>query len=189
VIRYSIPAAAILLGLVVSASRPKADQVASPKAVGAAPARGEMESPRPAAEPADDAGQVRVSEKPPQASPASAGPLPDEVLEPHKLNRPTIVALLERELSLSPAQRRRVEEAFLRREREIDAHHRQIREVGAFSGEAYHRHMQELRASSYREVGQALDAPQHRRFLELVAGGSLNDVIGFPLEEGMVELD
>lgn len=188
-IRYSIPAIAVLLGWVASASRPEAEPVAPPKAVGAAQVPGEMESPRPAGEPAQSLNRVSPSRDLAKPLLPATDEAEDVALEPHHLNRPTIVALLERELSLSPAQRRRVEEAFLRRERAIDAHHRQIREVGAFSGEAYHRHMQDVRASSYREVAQALDTAQHRRFLGLVTRGALNDVIGFPIEEGMVELD
>ena len=195
VIRYSIPLAAILVGLAAFAVRPAGGRgvtAGASETAGAGspvlPAADEA-SGMPAAFPVGQAIQPVLSADRAAAVLPVSDTLPKAVPEPHVQNRPLIVALLERELSLSPGQRRQVEEVLLRREREIDLHHRQLRTVGAVSGQAYHRHMQELRALSYSQVGQVLDTDQHRKFLALLADGALNDLIGIAMDEGMVELD
>lgn len=192
VIRITIPFVAILVGLAAFALRPAADRGVTLRASEMVRSGSGPEAA--AAEAAPLPASLPVEERSQDADRATAA-LPDSstmskaVPEPHVRNRPAIVALLERELSLSPDQRRQVEDVLFRREREIDGHHRQLRAVGAVSGRAYHRHMQELRALSYIQIGQALDSEQHRRFLELVAAGALNDGIGFAMDEGMVQLD
>jgi len=189
VTRLAIPLAAILLGLAAFSARPGGERVRPAAGPAAPPAAA------PAAEvPAPPAGEATV---PPMiesagrttaAQPGLDTPIP-AVPDPHVGNRPIMVALLERELSLSPDQKRRVDEIFHRRSGEIGAHHRELRAAGAISGSAYHRRMQDLRALSYAQVGQVLDSGQHRRFLEIVGSGRLNDVIGFPIDDAMVQVD
>ena len=185
-IRIVIPFAAILIGLVALAARSDAPgALTAPSAPAAVPTAETGSEPFVTSSSPLHESDGSVPESGPVPPPASAKP----VLEPHVQNRPLMVVLLERELSLSEDQRRHVEAVLTRREEEIDGHHRQLRAVGAVSGEAYHRHMQELRAHSYLQIGQVLDTEQHRRFVIIVAQGALNDVIGFPLDEGMVSLD
>jgi hypothetical protein len=184
VIRASIPLAAILVGLAAFATRPPSDRALRASAAESRrlPA---SEEEAPALVPSEP--RASVEDAPLRPRPVAA-PSPAR-LEPHAVQRPRIVRLLERELALSPDQRSRVEEVLRVREHDIDDHHRQIRAVGVISGQAYHRHMQDLRARSYAQIGQVLDTEQHRTFLALVAAGALNDVIGFPMYDGLVELD
>lgn len=186
--RFSIPLVAVLLGFGAFAARPSevrpAARVVAEDRPASSPFRDEAVSESMLAE------RAAVSETPASTAAPKPASLPAQAtLEPHVQNRPVMVALLQRELSLSNDQRRFVEDVFRRRELEVDDCHRQIRALNAVSNQGYHNRMQELRARSYREMGQVLDSRQHDRFLELVARGALNDVIGFTMEEGMVEVD
>jgi hypothetical protein len=187
VIRFAIPLAAILIGVVAlqarpdrdrtpstpSATRPEASRAAGSHASGAteAPARG-AEAAIPAA-----------------ARPASSVPAGSAPIDRNAENCLFMVALLERELSLSPDQKALIGRVFQHRQGEIDAYHRQLKAAGAVSGEAYHRHMQELRGVAYRQVGMVLNSAQHARFMEMIARGSLNDVIMMDLDYAMVQVD
>ena len=191
VIRLSIPFVAILLGLAAFAAHPadRGTTARPPETAGQATGPSVTVAGRaPAPAPESASQPVPKADRATAALPGSSTVF-QAVPEPHVRNRLVIVALLERELSLAPDQRRQVEDVLLRREREIDGHHRQLRALGAVSGQAYHRHMQELRTLSYIQIGQALDSEQHHRFLALVANGALNDGIGFAMDEGMVQVD
>lgn len=188
-IRYTIPLAAILVGLAAFAAQPSEDREVREVAARPSPGASDRVEAEPGPSLESPPAPARAPERPaPVRSVAAPVPL-NSVAEPHLVNRPRILFLLERELRLSPDQRRHVESVFFYREQEIESHHRQIRAVGAISGQAYHRHMQELRGRSYGQVEQVLDADQHGRFLELLAAGALNDLIAFPMNDGMVELD
>lgn len=117
-------------------------------------------------------------------------PGPVRAEAPEQAYRPALVHekllfLFERQLCLTPEQRRHFGKVLRDRQEEIEAYHRDIRASKVFRPREYSRTIREIQAASYARMGTSLDAPQAREFSGLIAEGRLGDAVAFTLEPGM----
>lgn len=92
----------------------------------------------------------------------------------------------ERELGLSPEQRRHVEEAMLQRQAEVAAYQDEIRRTRVLREREYDRRIREIMGASYARMSQVFGSAQNRRFMDLLADGRLSDGVEFELDPDIV---
>ena len=96
--------------------------------------------------------------------------------------------LFERELSLSPEQRRYMVQVLGRREQEIAEVQKGVLTSGILRTREYDLRVREIQAVSYAKMAEILDQTQRLRWDRLMAEGRLGDAISFEVPQSVVLL-
>lgn len=186
--RLAIPAALVFLAGVAFGRRGTGDAVRPPDpppgTASAAPSMDVKEDPVVTIEAARE-------DPPDPAPPVSSGPAPARPVAgaPAEVARSSLMARLQEDLSLDPAQVSYVTRVLREREAEIRECHERYRRCGVLDVRDYEWWVADRKAIWFRRVDAVLDRFQHERWTALVARNVLGDGLEFEVADGMAVLE